>query len=233
HGISQGEYILIDEYLTPFYVSSVGNTVYRSEDFVITLLKSEVGGYRFNALVNGRRCTDINDITNSTSEYYVHKHKVITGLTEYILDKVGFESPIWEDEKKLLYENSVGDNDVVVERNRMESVLFDHFNPFALSGITNNLGYTPTDLYTTIVFRNGNGFFEYPPKVGYKFHFHDTWIDEHFSGSTASETGITSTSFLKDTIRFYPGDAIPAGTILHGAFVEYDPKEMKERIISE
>ena len=70
HGISRGEYILIDEYPTPFYVAYVGNNIYRSEDYVITLLKSQVGGYQFNALVTGRRCTDANDIISSTSKYY-------------------------------------------------------------------------------------------------------------------------------------------------------------------
>ena len=174
HGISQGEYILIDEYPTPFYVAYVGNNIYRSEDYVITLLKSQVGGYRFNGLVTGRRCTDANDIENSTSQYYVHKHKVITDATDHIIDKVGFESPIWEDEAKLLFENSVGDNDVLVEKNRMEAILFDHFEPFVLSGITSNLGFTPTDLYTTIIFRNGNGF--------YLLSFEDFVVEFFWSG---------------------------------------------------
>jgi len=155
--------------------------------------------------VTGKRCTDINDTSNSTSEYYTHQHKVITEVTDHILDKVGFESPIWEDERKLLYENSIGENNVVVVRNRMESVLFDHFAPVLLSGVTNNLGYTPTDLYTSVIFRNGNGYFEYPPKVGYSFHFHDTWIDEHFDGSTALETTIPYIGFTMDPLVFVKG----------------------------
>ena len=47
----------------------------------------------------------------------------------------------FEDEKKLVFENSVGDNDVLVERNRMESVLYDFKEPLKLSGLTNNLGF--------------------------------------------------------------------------------------------
>lgn len=234
HGISQGEYILVDEIPTPFYVNSVGNSIYRSEEYVLTISKSQVGGYRFNGLVNGKRCTDIKDVENSTSEYYVHKHKIIDELSDHIIDKVGFESPIWEDEKKLVFENSVGDNDVLVVRNRMESIIFDHFTPFTLSGITNNLGYTPTDLYTSVIFRNTNGYFTYPPKVGYSFHFHDTWVDEHFDGTSSVESTIPSSGFTRDSITtFTQGLPLPSGTILHGAFVEYDPKTMKERIISE
>jgi hypothetical protein len=231
HGINQGEFVIINS--IPYYVNSIGNEVYNSENYVINIAKSQLTGGTFNTLVNGKRCTDINDINNSTSEYYVHIHKVLTSIDDYILDKVGFESPIWQDEKKLLFENSAGINDVVVERNRMEAVLFDFKEPFILSGITNNLGYTPTDIYVSMVFRNGNGFFEYPPKVGYKFNFHDSWIDDHFSGNTSSEIGLTGDTFVISGITFTSGRTMSIGDTLIGAFVEYNPKEMKERIISE
>ena len=135
--------------------------------------------------------------------------------------------------KKLVFENFSGDNDVLVERNRMESVLYDFKEPFRLSGLTNNLGFTPTEVYVTALFRNGNGYFNYPPKVGYKFNFHDTWIDRQFSGTTSNETGLSGTTFTRDSFTFTSGNTIPIDTILNGAFVEYNPKEMKERIVSE
>lgn len=233
HGISRGEYILIDGRY--YYVNSVGDNIFDSEYYVINILKSQLSGVTFNPLVIGKRCIDIKDTENSTSKYYVHKHTILTSLGDCIIDKVGFESPIWEDEKKVLYENSVGDNDVLVVRNRMEAVLFDSLEPFILTGITNNLGHTPIELYTTIIFRNGNGYFEYPPKVGYSFHMHDSWIDEHFDGSNSIETGLTSTSFTREgfVYPFFSGNSLSKGSELYGAFVEYNPKELKERIISE
>ena len=235
HGMNQGEYIRIKGHTTPYYINSVGNGIYNSEYYVINVLKSQLGSSVLNSLVVGKRCTDINDLDNSTSHYYVHKHFVLTSQSDYIMDKVGFESPIWEDEKKLLFENCEGDNDVLVERNRMESVLFDFKEPYILKDITNNLGYTPTELYTTIIFRNGNGYFNYPPKVGYSFHFHNTWVDKHFDGTSSNETSIESEAnpFIGEGIDFYSGKIIPQGALLNGAFVEYHPKEMKERIISE
>ena len=230
HGMNQGEYICINN--NYYYINSVGNEIYRSEEYVVNILKSQVNN-TIDTLVTGKRCTDIKDIENTTSEYYVHKHKIVTSVNDYILDKVGFESPIWEDEQKILYENAAGENDVLVVRNRMESVLFDFKEPFILSGITNNLGYTPTELYISIIFRNGNGYFNYPPKVGYSFHMHNTWIDEHFDDSNnVFETGLTYTTFNRDGISFNSGNIIPEGTELYGAFVEYNHKELKERIIS-
>jgi hypothetical protein len=259
HGMSQGEYIILSGgtyttysgvttgktfYTIPitsdtekyriYYIDSVGNQTYNSENYVINILKNEFSsGTTLSSVVLGRRCLDIKNISGTTSQYYVHKHKTLTNDQQYIMDKIGFESSIFEDERKILFENALQENDILVERNRQESVLFDFKDTFSLSGITNNLGYTPTEVYVSIIFKNGNGLFEYPPKVGYKFNFHDSWIDKQFTGNT--ETNITTTSFTGRTgvTGFTSGNTIPIGTTLTGAFVEYNRKELKERIISE
>jgi len=250
HGIKAGEHItfsgvtLTGVTLTgrTFYVNTVGNEVFNSKKYVINILKNQIpSGVTLSNLMVGKRVLNRNNITGTTSTYYVHKHKLLTDKNGYILDKVGFESPIWENETKMLFENFNGDNDVIVERNRPESVLFDFKEPFILSeDLTNNLGYTPTEVYVSVIFRNGNGLFNYPPKVGYKFNFHDTWIDEHFSGTTKNETSITGVTFTGRTnlpgytgYTFTSGGTLNTGTTLTGAFVEYNRSELKERIISE
>jgi len=245
HGMSQGEYIILSgstmlSGLTVnskiFYIDSVGNQVYDSENYVVNLLKSEfTSGHTLSGVtfVLGKRCLDIKNISGTTSQYYVHKHKTLTSDQQYIMDKVGFESSIFEDERKILFENPLQENDVLVERNRQESVLFDFKETFSLTGITNNLGYTPTEVYVSVIFKNGNGLFNYPPKVGYKFNFHNNWIDKQFTGNT--ETNISTSPFTSRSgvTGFTSGNTIPVGTTLTGAFVEYNRKELKERIISE
>ncbi len=244
HGMKSGEYIVFNSGLfqslgysvnNTFYINSVGNETYDSENYVVNILKSQIKSqYQpLPSIIIGKRCLDVNNISGTTSEYYVHKHKTLTDVGGYIMDQVGFETPVFEDEKKLLFENAAGENDVLVERNRMESVLYDFKEPLILSGLTNNLGYTPTEVYVTTIFRNGNGYFNYPPKLGYKFNFHNTWIDEHFSGTTSNESVISGKTFEKESITFTSGNTLPIGTILTGAFVEYNKKEVKERIISE
>jgi len=248
HGINVGEYVtLYGGSLTgltsgrTFYVDSVGNEIYRSDKFVINLSKYDLPtGTVLDTVIFGKRCIDVLNINTTTSEYYVHKHKTLTDINGYILDNVGFETPIWEDEYKMLYKNYSGVYEYLVNRNRMESVLFTFKEPLTLTGITNNLGYTPTEVYVTTIFRNGNGYFEYPPKVGYKFNFHDNWIDHQFSGSTSLETTIGSTTFTGNTnsygytgFTFTGGTPLPIGTVLTGAFVEYNDYELKERIISD
>lgn len=237
HGMSKGEYVIIDGNV--IYITEVGDEFYDSEKYVINILKNDKpSGYTFtnNTVVLGKRCIDKNNVTGTTSQYYVHKHKILTSTKDYIMDKVGFESPIWEDERKILFENTLGENDVIVERNRMESVVYDFMNPFVLTGITNNLNYTPTDLYVTILLKNGNGYFTYPPKVGWKFNFHDKWADSHFSGNTSQQTGLPTSTITSNSgpETFTTGGSLSIGTSgLTGAFVEYNESELKERIISE
>ena len=243
HGMNEGEHIVLSGGTltglsnptgSTFYINSVGNETFDSGKYVINILKSQIKtGTTLNTIMLGKRCKDFTNIIPSTSKYYVHKHKTLTDTGGYIMDSLGFESPVFEDEKKLLLENSAGINDVVVERNRMESVLYDFKEPLKLSGLTNNLGFSPTNVFVTAIFRNGNGYFNYPPKVGYKFHFHNTWIDEHFSGTTSNETSLLSSGFTKSGITFLSGQTLPIGSVLNGAFVEYNPKEMTERIVSE
>jgi hypothetical protein len=233
HGLSSGEYVIIND--KPYYVNNVGNEIYDSENYVIILNKSQ---FQFadlltnGTVVMGKRCLDINNVSGSTSTYYVRKHKTLTDVSDYILDNVGFENPIFEHERKILVENSKGTNDVLVERNRPESVLFDFKEPLVLSGLTNNLGFTPTEVFVTTIYRNGNGYFDYPPKVGYKFNFHDTWVDEHFDGNTSRETNISGVTFTNSGYTFTSGATLPVGSELVGDFVEYNKKELKECVIS-
>ena len=233
HGINEGEYVIISGKTRS--IASFGNEKFDSKKYVLNLSKAQFSGTPLSSIVLIKRCIDKDNPLTTTSIYYVHRHKVITKTTDYILDKAGFETPIFEEEKKLLFENSAGIDDFLVERNRQEAVLFDFRDEFVLTGLTNNLGYTPTEIYLSVIFRNGSGYFDYPVKVGYRFHLHDSWVDDHYSGTTANETALISTLYPKSgtTATFYTGNTLTTGSTLTGAFVEYSPVEMKERIISE
>ena len=247
HGMLAGEYITISggtmDNTVPlsgrtFAINEVGNEIHNSEKYVVTISKSEIpNGTTLPTVILGKRCIDRSKIEQTSSVYYIHKHKTLTENTECVLDSIGFESSIWEEEKKLLLENSAGESDVLVRRNRMETLVYDFKNPLILTGITNNLGYTPTEVYVSTVFKNSNGYFDYPVKLGYKFNFHNTWIDEHFKGSNSIESTIPSATFTNTvggtTFSFTRGEVLPIGTVLNGAFIEYNKSELKERVVSE
>ncbi len=96
---------------------------------------------------------------------------------------------------------------MLVERNRMEALLYDFKEPFILTGLTNNLGYLPTEVYASVILKNSNGYFEYPPKVGYSFNFHDTFPigwDDGGSPYDPSDDNINFTiTFDLDNQGFY------------------------------
>lgn len=239
HNIGENEFVIISSIPSisgkTFSVSSLGDDKFDSSKYVINLNKQQFSGTPLNniKLITIKRCIDDKNIPGTTSNYYVHKHKTLTTPDKYILDKAGFECPIFEEEKKLVFEDSEGNNDVLVERNRPESLLYDFRDAFQLSGLTNNLGYTPSEVYVSVLFRNGSGYFEYPPKVGYRFHLHDKWVDNHFSGNTSQETTISGTTWTSGNLSFTSGNTLPVGTVLTGAFIEYNQSELKERVISE
>jgi len=243
HGISEGEFIVISggtlDSSVPlsgrtFSVISVGNELFNSENYVIEIKKSEIPiGTTLSSVILGKRCINKNKLNETLSEYYVHKHKVLTNGDGFILDNIGFESSIWEDEKKLIFKTSGGESNKITYKNRMECLVYDFKTPFSLTNLTNNLGFLPTDVYVSIIFKNKNGYFDYPYKVGYKFNFHDTWVDQHFSGNTSIENTISYGSFTKSGTTFISGSTIQTGTTLIGAFIEYNKSELKERVISE
>lgn len=243
HNMSQGEYVILSgttissgtELSRCFGINSVGNEIFDSEKYTIILNKSDfTSSQSISGVVFGKRCLDKSNITETTSQYYVRKHKTITTLDDYILDNSGFESPIFENERKLQFETADGGEDRYVEQNRPESVLYHFKNSIDLSQYRNNLGYTPTEIFLTTIFRNGDGYFNYPPRHGWKFNFHDSWIDDQFDTTfSGGDTNIPSTGFTQSGVTFTKGLELPLGTVVYGDFVEYNPIDFKETVLSE
>jgi len=247
HNMSLGEFIILSgstmTSLTMservFNISSVGDKNYESELYVVNISKSEFTPNQITIMdsigvVFGQRCLDRTNVTGTTSTYYVHKHKTLTTVDECIIDNAGFETPIFEIERKLQFETADQRNDVYIERNRPESVLYHFKNALDIKGLRNNFNYTPTEVYLTTTFRNKNGYFDYPPRNGWKFNFHNTWVDNHFDTTfSGSDTNLPFTSVNSSGFTFKQGDELPVGTELDGAFVEYNEQDFKETILSE
>jgi len=243
HNMSQGEYVILSgDTLTSgtdsdriFSISSVGNEKFDSENYVINISKSEFTPTQsISGVIFGKRCLDKTNIPKTTSTYYVHKHKTITTVDDCIIDKAGFETPIFENERKLQFETADGRSNVYIEQNRPESILYHFKNTIDINGLTNNLGYTPTSVYLTTVFRNGNGYFNYPPRMGWRFNFHNTWVDEQFNDTfSSSDTNLPYTTVTKNGLNFKHGDELPLGTTLMGSFIEYNSVDFKEVVLSE
>ena len=64
--------------------------------------------------------------------------------------------------------------------------------------------------------------------MGYKFNFHNDWIDNMFDTTLTgtTENAFTTTPFTGNTgvTGFTSGNTLASGTTLVGAFVEYNDK---------
>lgn len=236
HNIKKNEFLLINESFIDkneiercLLVNDVGDEIYKSEEKVLIIYKTQLN-YDLPNIIIGKRCLNKLDISNTTSQYYIQKLKILTDSHDYNIDKLDIESPVWSDQKKVLYKNYSNQENVIVEKNRTESILFDFKKPFILNNLKNNLGITPTEIYLTVINKNKNGYFNYPPNVGYSFNFHDNWIDNTFPSSY--ENSLKSTSIVRDGITFKVGNEINKDTVINGNFIEYNEFELKEYIIS-
>lgn len=233
HNIKKNEFLLIsEEYINAnetercFLINDVGDETYKSDEKILLIYKSQIK-YPLPSIILGKRCLNKNDIKNTTSNYYVQKLKILTNEDEYDIEKLEIESPIWSNEKKILYKNFSNVENVLVEKNRMESIIFDFKKPFILENLKNNLGHTPTEIYLTIINKNRNGLFDYPPKVGYKFNFHDDWVDNNFNNEN-----LTFNEIIKENIKFKIGNEIKKNDEIYGNFMEYNEFELKETLLS-
>jgi hypothetical protein len=243
HNMSEGEFVILSgtsissgsESDRVFPIASTGNEVFNSEKYVINVQKSTfTSSQTLSGVVFGKRCLDKTKISETTSEYYVHKHKILTNSDGCIVDRTGFETPVFEIERKLQYETADARNNIYSVQNRPETILYHFKDEVDIQGLTNNLGYTVTDLYVTTLFKNGNGYFNYPPRLGWRFNFHNSWVDNQFdTGFGGSDSGLPSTTFQNSGVTFTQGTELTVGDELVGAFVEYNKEDFKETILSE
>lgn len=238
HNMNIGEFIILsgnnlttDIKKNIFSINAIGDENYNSEKNTIIISKSQLTTSLGN-IVLGKRCIDKNNIDATISKYYVQKLKILTNVDDVQLEQIKMESSIWDDQKKILFKNFNNVENLLVEKNRSDVLLYDFKTPFILTNLKNNLGYTPSEIFLTIVNKNSNGFFEYPLKTGFEFNFHDKWIDKHFENSNTIESNLKYENFQNKSITFKTGKSLVSGDTLYGNFVEYNDYYLKENIVS-
>jgi hypothetical protein len=109
HGIQPGESIKLNfNYvgLDTFQVFSFGDGTAGSDEYIVNIINIGYLGNTFNDNVVGtfKRVIDIENPLDTTSEYYVRKHKLLTDPEDAVMVNAGFEQNIFGVKKK--YESS-------------------------------------------------------------------------------------------------------------------------------
>lgn len=109
HGVSVGEFIKLNfSYagLDTFQIFSLGDETVGSDEYIVNIINIGYLGNTFNNNVTGtfKRVIDIENPLDTTSEYYVRKHKLLTNSEDAVMVNAGFEQNIFGTKKK--YESS-------------------------------------------------------------------------------------------------------------------------------
>ena len=242
HGLSEGEYAVLQTNssistttnlvsqingATQLPVFSLGNEFFNNEKKI------------FNILLNGtspsindddfgvfKRLIDPNNSGETLSQYYTHVHKILTTSDDYILDKAGFESGIYQNKAKTFQANNSPTAGVEhhVVKDEFKSYLWNFNNDLDVGDYQDNLGRPLTDLYLSVFAVNETNIWKLKGAgigMGWSWNFIPNGDIDPYP-NTFVEPNLTT-----------PYNLPQIGETFLGAFVEYNEWELKERVISE
>ena len=221
-----------------FKVDFLGNEFANSEEYVINIFTKGLDpGTSVPPQSMGiiKRIINIDNPTETRSQYYTHTHKLITNSNDYALDATGFEIGIYN-KKGIVFKSKKtpdGYGGKTTIREQFKSYLWNTNLDINTDEYKDNLNRPVTDLYLTIFQTNRNLVWHYedtansPTGYGWHWNFRQNGYIDPFVDNNVNPTNV----FQNNTNGV---DPLPySGTTYRGAFVEYNPFELKERIISE
>ena len=248
HGLVEGEYVELsipyngNKY---FEVYSLGDGRVNSEYYVFNIFNYGFVGNTYNDNVNGtfKRVLDINNPTDTTSEYYVKQLKIISSENDSILNKSGFEQNVFGQTRKFEGSGFTPDKKskvTVKEGSQSYTVAFN--KDFDLNGLLDNQKRPVSEVYFSVIWK---GYFGWmfgsngQLKQGYDFNLQlvnnkpNIWWDR---GNVNSNTGFPIANYTTplNTLgsQFYYVKTLPEGQIIDGDFCEWNDYEQIERTLS-
>lgn len=245
HGLSDGEYVKLSfSYGNKdlFQVYNLGNGMTGSEVYVFNIVNLGFTGNTFNTKKTGtfKRVINKANLIETTSKYYVRKHKVLTNVNDVIVSKNAFEKNAFNEERKFEYSVLTPDNrNRISQKNSSNSYNMTTSMDLNFAGLVDNQMRPITEIFLTIINRGYSGYFNYPTtgsglKQGWGFNVvpGSTWWD---GNNTLSNTNITTSSYVLTngvTTTFYYNNELNKGDLIDGDFCEWNDYEQSERVLS-
>ena len=252
HNIVEGDYIYLQ---TPINgsnlleVYSLGDQAFGNDDKVLNVYNYGFTGSTINDdyMGNLKKVINPNNSGETTSKYYVRKHKTLTDVSNVDLTRMAFEQNNFPVKKKLEY-SALTPNQVtrisVKDGRGSFGVSFD--KDIDIISLMDNLDRPITELFVTIVNKGYMGYFNSPPisnptkglEVGWSFNFLRDSIDDWWSKiNVNNKDNITNDYYDKQgdnglNIRFYYNKDLPIGTELKGDVCEWNEFNQKETVVS-
>lgn len=258
HGLSVGEYVRLS---IPgwtgaggqiiFEVYSLGQEGYNSDEYVFNIYNIGYSSTTFPNQIQGtfKRIIDIKNSGETTSQYYVRKHKILTNSSDAVLNRAAFEYNAFESKKQYEYSSLTPDNKArITQREGNQSYLLNFSRDIDISLLVDNLKRPITELFITTINKGYFGWFNKPINIfqpnypalksGYGFNL-TTNLTPYWSSLNQSInlTSIPTDFYTKTvgstTFTFYYNQDLKVGDVIDGDFCEFNQIEQQERVISD
>jgi len=248
HGLSVGEFVELSiSYNTNKYfeVYSLGDGTSNSKEYVFNIFNYGFVGATFSNSVTGtfKRVLNLDNPSDTTSEYYVKELKILSDPIDSVLSKTGFEQNIFGKTKK--YESSgLTPNHIarVSVKEGSQSYTLSFNNDFDISPLRDNQKRPITELFFNVIwkgyfglmFGNTSGL-----QQGYEYNLplianspDSWWANTNNDSKTGFPNGIYNNTSGGFGYSFYYTESLKKGDIIDGDYCEWNSYEQKERVVS-
>ena len=226
HGLSKDDFVEINGVV--YSVDVIGNQKYRSEDRIFGIYKGQFeegvvldeGGFK--------RVIEKNNPEETTSEYYMIKHKILRTHEAFEVQKNAFESSIFEDER---YIQKYGLNDdnvpsyeeqgVVRTQENGNTYMFILKDEVDVDGLVDHLERPLTKINVSVLHRNNMKMFN---QQQYGFERQFGYGNEDALTKVEESLYNGNNKVVKD---------LSVGDTIMGGIYEYNPYEMIERKVTD
>ena len=246
HNLSTGEYIKTSFNYNGndlFQVYQLGDEAYGTEGKVFSIFDLGYTGTTFGDGVTGtfKRVINFSNTGETTSEYYIRKHTILTDPKDYNLTRMGFENNPFNNNKKLEYAdltpNGVQRTSV---RNGSQSFGFTFEKDIDINKNLDNQDRPITELFVTIIQKGYMGWFNKPfgnfntaINVGWEFNFLSDSVDDWWNVSSSNnKDNLPVGSYQYNNQTFYYNKDLKSGDKLMGDFCEWNNFMMEEKVLS-
>lgn len=269
HGLSVGEYANIkipsNGFNQTIQVFELGDGQPGNDEYVFNVYNIGFTGNTFVENYPGtfKRVINPDNPTDSTSKYYVLRHKILTNVQDYVLVNAGFERNIFGFQKKFESPTTTPNKVKRVSfKEGSQSYTLSFNKDIDISPLRDNQKRPISELYVTTIWKgyfgltfgvaNNNGLYV-GLKQGYDFNLPTTnqgkpnewWKLTESKSDFVGGNGLpyplgTYTNPLSSglgpgsgTVPFKYMESLKEGDIVDGAFCEWNELEQTERVINE
>lgn len=245
HNLQIGEFVelsISSNGTNYFQVESLGDQYFGSEDKIFSIYNIGYTAFTNNSTGTFKRVLDINNTGETTSQYYVRRHKILTSESDYDLTKLGFENNAFSNKKQLEY-SALTPNGVsrVSVKDGSQTCGFTFTKDIDTSELLDNQGRPLSELFVTIMQKGYMGYFNKPYSngypgllIGWDFNFLDGKDDIWWNAAspTNKDLGLSTSSYNFSGKTFYYNNPLEIGDIISGDFCEWNDFVMTETVLS-